>query len=100
MIPDPSNLKVLIVAEHASAKWGGEAILPLHYFRHLRERGVEVLLADFVPTDRNGVIVGLFPSLGFEAQGPSTSTAAPARFRLGVAGYSPRPTHIRRKIQP
>jgi glycosyltransferase involved in cell wall biosynthesis len=36
--------RVLIVAEHASAKWGGEAILPLHYFRILRERGVEAWL--------------------------------------------------------
>ncbi|HZL37503.1 MAG TPA: glycosyltransferase family 4 protein [Tepidisphaeraceae bacterium] len=38
------NARVLIVAEHASAKFGGEAILPLHYFRVLRQRGVEVWL--------------------------------------------------------
>ena len=36
--------RVLIVAEHASAKFGGEAILPLHYFRGLRRRGIEVWL--------------------------------------------------------
>jgi glycosyltransferase involved in cell wall biosynthesis len=36
--------RVLIVAEHASTKWGGEAILPLHYFRILRQRGVEAWL--------------------------------------------------------
>ncbi|HWE96318.1 MAG TPA: glycosyltransferase family 4 protein [Tepidisphaeraceae bacterium] len=36
--------RVLIVAEHASAKFGGEAILPLHYFRVLRKRGVEAWL--------------------------------------------------------
>jgi len=36
--------RVLIVAEHASAKFGGEAFLPLHYFRLLRRRGVEAFL--------------------------------------------------------
>ena len=39
-----SSPRVLIVAEHASAKFGGEAILPLHYFRRLRARGVEAWL--------------------------------------------------------
>ena len=34
--------RVLIVAEHASAAFGGEAILPLHYFRRLYARGVPV----------------------------------------------------------
>ena len=37
-------MRVLIVAEYASAQFGGEAILPLHYFRKLRSRGVEVIL--------------------------------------------------------
>ena len=35
-------LKVLIVAENASTRFGGEAILPWHYFRVLRRRGVDV----------------------------------------------------------
>jgi glycosyltransferase involved in cell wall biosynthesis len=35
-------LRILIVAEHASAKFGGEAILPLNYFRFLREKREEV----------------------------------------------------------
>lgn len=34
--------RVLIVAEHASAAFGGEAILPLQYFRRLHRRGVPV----------------------------------------------------------
>jgi glycosyltransferase involved in cell wall biosynthesis len=38
------QLRVVIVAEHASARFGGEAILPLHYFRILRARGVEAWL--------------------------------------------------------
>jgi glycosyltransferase involved in cell wall biosynthesis len=36
--------RVLIAAEHASARFGGEAVLPLHYFRLLRERGVDAHL--------------------------------------------------------
>lgn len=39
-----SNLRILIVAEHASLKYGGEAALPLHYFRVLRQRGIETWL--------------------------------------------------------
>lgn len=39
-----SNLRVLIVAEHASLQYGGEAALPLHYFRVLRQRGIETWL--------------------------------------------------------
>ena len=36
--------RVLIAAEHASARFGGEAALPLHYFRVLRARGIPVWL--------------------------------------------------------
>jgi len=39
---DSASPRVLIVAENASARFGGESILPLHYFRKLRKRGVEV----------------------------------------------------------
>jgi hypothetical protein len=34
-----SSLRILLVAEHASAQFGGEAALPLHYYRVLRSRG-------------------------------------------------------------
>ena len=37
-------VRVLIVAEHASSRFGGEAALPLHYFRVLLRRGVPVWL--------------------------------------------------------
>jgi glycosyltransferase involved in cell wall biosynthesis len=37
-------LRVLIVAEHASMQFGGEAALPVHYFRLLRQRGIETWL--------------------------------------------------------
>ena len=36
--------RVLIVSDHASARFGGEAILPLHVFRRLRRRGVDAWL--------------------------------------------------------
>ncbi|NES86964.1 MAG: glycosyltransferase family 4 protein [Moorea sp. SIO2B7] len=38
------NLRILIISEHASLKFGGEAALPLHYFRVLRKRGIEAWL--------------------------------------------------------
>jgi len=38
------SLRVLIVAEHASEKFGGEAALPLHYYRVLRQRGIPTWL--------------------------------------------------------
>ena len=34
-------MRICIVAEHASRNFGGEAILPVHYFRLLRSLGVE-----------------------------------------------------------
>jgi len=36
-----TSLRILIVAEHASLRFGGEALLPVHYFRVLRARGIE-----------------------------------------------------------
>ncbi|MGD0119518.1 MAG: glycosyltransferase family 4 protein [Candidatus Binatus sp.] len=37
-------MKVVIVAPNASTRFGGEAILPWHYFRLLRKRGVQAWL--------------------------------------------------------
>ena len=37
-------MRICIVAEHASYKFGGEAVLPLHYFAGLRARGIEAWL--------------------------------------------------------
>jgi glycosyltransferase involved in cell wall biosynthesis len=41
---DGSQMKVVVVATNASTRFGGEAILPWHYFRLLRKRGVEAWL--------------------------------------------------------
>lgn len=43
-------MRVLIVAENASAKFGGEAFLPLHYFRMLRSRHIEAWLVTHART--------------------------------------------------
>jgi glycosyltransferase involved in cell wall biosynthesis len=41
---DRKPLRVCIVAENASFRFGGEASLPLHYYSRLRARGVEAWL--------------------------------------------------------
>ncbi|MBR8826933.1 MAG: glycosyltransferase family 4 protein [Gomphosphaeria aponina SAG 52.96 = DSM 107014] len=41
---EPNSLRILIVAEHASLEFGGEAALPLHYFQLLRRRNIETWL--------------------------------------------------------
>jgi len=61
------DLRVLIIAENASAKFGGEAALPLHYYRELRARGTAAWLlthartrpelAEVFPGDSNIVYV-------------------------------------------
>lgn len=45
---EDKHLRVLIVAPNASAKFGGEAILPLHYFKFLLRRGYCVRLITHV----------------------------------------------------
>jgi len=37
-------LKILIVSENATDEYGGESVLPLHYFRGLRAKGEDVYL--------------------------------------------------------
>ena len=44
------TLRVVIAAEHASARFGGEAALPLHYFRVLERRGIPVWLVTHART--------------------------------------------------
>lgn len=54
------RLKVLIIAEHASAQFGGEAILPLHYFRLLLRRGYDVRMVVHERTAAE--LTAMFPS--------------------------------------
>jgi glycosyltransferase involved in cell wall biosynthesis len=53
-------LRVLIAAEHASARFGGEAALPLHYFRVLRRRGIPVWLVTHART--RDELAALYPA--------------------------------------
>jgi glycosyltransferase involved in cell wall biosynthesis len=52
MLANSSSLRVVIVAQNASTKFGGESILPWHYFRLLRKRGVDVRLVVHERTKR------------------------------------------------
>lgn len=52
-------MRVVIVAEHASAEFGGEAFLPLNYFRLLRSRQIETWLVSHMRTQTE--LEGLFP---------------------------------------
>jgi len=53
------GLRILIACEHASAQFGGEAALPLHYFRVLRARGADVWLLTHART--RDELARLFP---------------------------------------
>jgi glycosyltransferase involved in cell wall biosynthesis len=59
MTPPADGLRVLIVSGTTSARFGGEAILPLHYFRLLRRRGVEAWLLTHARTRHE--LAGLLP---------------------------------------
>jgi glycosyltransferase involved in cell wall biosynthesis len=52
-------MRVCIVAEHASTQFGGEAILPVHYFRFLRSKGVAVWMVVHSRTQKE--LEELFP---------------------------------------
>jgi glycosyltransferase involved in cell wall biosynthesis len=39
-----TSIRLLIVAEHASTRYGGEALIAFQYFRHLRQRNIDVHL--------------------------------------------------------
>ena len=62
---------------------------------HARARGVRTLRARFVPTERNGVVGGLYRALGFEPDGPEDGAGA-SQWRLAVESYVPRRTFIER----
>lgn len=42
--PAATRMKIVVVATNSSTRFGGEAILPWHYFRLLRRRGIEAWL--------------------------------------------------------
>jgi predicted enzyme involved in methoxymalonyl-ACP biosynthesis len=65
-----------------------------------RGRGIRVLRADYIPTERNGVVSGLFRSLGFTAVS-GTEAGGASQWILNTAEYAAPPTFItRRAPQP
>jgi FkbH-like protein len=61
-----------------------------------RSRGVRVLRAEYIPTERNGVVSGLFKGLGFSAA-PGSERGGATRWILNTAEYVALPTFIARK---
>lgn len=53
------GLRVCIAADHGSYRFGGEAVLPLHYFTHLRQRQIEAWLV--VHSRTRDELEALFP---------------------------------------
>lgn len=62
-----------------------------------RNRGIESIVAEFIPTERNGVIANLYESLGFNRSPDQVSSGAATRWFLKTADYTPLSTFITRK---
>jgi len=54
-------MPIVIVAQNASTKFGGEALLPLNYFSILRSRQIETLLVVHARTQAE--LKALFPAI-------------------------------------
>jgi FkbH-like protein len=59
-----------------------------------REFGARALVADYIPTAKNDVIGKLYPSLGFVEVERSAPANGATRWRLNLAEYVSRNTHI------
>jgi glycosyltransferase involved in cell wall biosynthesis len=79
--PAATPTRVLIVAEHASARFGGEAVLALHYFRVLRRRGLDAWLVVHERTREE--LERLFPDAGERIRYVPDTPAHIALWRLG-----------------
>jgi len=64
-----------------------------------QNRGVRAFRADYIPTKKNGVISGLYESLGFSRLDQPLTTDGVSRWRLNLAEYHTRPTFIIRRGQ-
>lgn len=80
------SLRVCIVAEHASYRFGGEAVLPMHYFSGLRAANVDVWLV--VHTRTRPEIEELFPQASDRLRFVPDTAAHKLIFRLSK--YLPR----------
>ena len=98
MKPGAGSPRVVVVAESASAVFGGEAILPLHIFRKLRERGVEAWLVTHARTrdelvrllPREAGRMHFVPDTAFHIALNRWGSRLPARVSYFTAGYASR----------
>lgn len=84
--PVSCPMRICIVAEHASYRFGGEAVLPLHYFARLRQRGVEAWLV--VHSRTQSEIETLFPADKCRLR--FTTDTWLHKFLLRLSGFLPR----------
>jgi len=61
-----------------------------------RLRGARGLVADYIPTSKNGVIAELYPSLGFVAVDGPASGDGVTRWYLDLGEYDSQHSHIAR----
>ena len=59
-----------------------------------KERGVRAFVADYIPTAKNDVISKLYPGLGFTEVDRAAPAGGATRWRLDLADYVTRNTHI------
>jgi FkbH-like protein len=59
-----------------------------------KERGVSAFVADYIPTPKNDVISKLYPNLGFTEVDRCAPANGTTRWRLELADYTTRKTHI------
>jgi glycosyltransferase involved in cell wall biosynthesis len=87
-------MRICIVAEHASTRFGGEAFLPVHYFSLLQARGIETWLmvhsrtrkelAELFPQDTGRIL--LVPDLWIHRLFSRLSRHLPSRLSEGTLG--------------
>lgn len=64
-----------------------------------RSRGVGELRADYIPTEKNGIVSDLYGRLGFSSRPESDLGNGASRWFLEIAEYVPRATFIARRTQ-
>ena len=62
-----------------------------------RNRGIQALRANYIPTKKNGVIGSLYESLGFSRLPKPLTADGASRWSLNLAEYHTRPTFIVRR---
>ena len=88
-----TDLRVLIIAEHASFKFGGEAILPVHYSKACASAGVEAWLITHSRT--RAELESAFPNDQSRIHYLPDTLGAKTLYRLGKPLPAPELLHLR-----